>query len=36
MDEEKYLKLKVKAIKLRKKGLSYGEIKKEVNAAKGI
>ena len=34
MDKINYQKLKLKAIELRKKGLSYGEIKKEVNVAK--
>lgn len=34
MDKLKYSKLKSKAIKLRKKGLSYNEIKKEVKVAK--
>ena len=34
MEKLKYLQLKQKAIKLRKKGLSYSEIKKEVNIAK--
>jgi len=34
MDKEKYSKLKLKAIELRKKGWSYGEIKKEIPVAK--
>ncbi|MBT9169266.1 MAG: hypothetical protein DDT19_02621 [Syntrophomonadaceae bacterium] len=34
MDKSKYSQLKSKAIKLRKKGLSYGEIKKEINVSK--
>lgn len=34
MIKENYLKLKAKAIKLRKKGWSYGEIKKEINVSK--
>lgn len=34
MGKEKYSQLKLKAIGLRKKGLSYNEIKKEVNVAK--
>ena len=34
MDKLKYSQLKLKAIELRKKGLSYGEIKKEVNISK--
>lgn len=34
MDKSKYSKLRLKAIELRKKGLSYGEIKKEINIAK--
>ena len=34
MDKKKYLSLKIKAIKLRKKGLSYGEIKKKVPVSK--
>ena len=34
MKKLKYSKLKAKAIELRKKGLSYGEIKKEVHVAK--
>jgi len=34
MDKEKCPQLKLKAIELRKKGLSYGEIKKNVNVAK--
>jgi len=34
MDKEKYSKLKQIAIELRKEGLSYGEIKKEVNVSK--
>lgn len=34
MDKEKYSELKTKAIKLRKKGLSYGEIKKKINVSK--
>ena len=34
MDKKKYLNLRSKAIELRKKGLSYGEIKKEIPVAK--
>ena len=34
MKKLKYSQLKQKAIKLRKKGLSYGEIKKEINVSK--
>lgn len=34
MDKTKYSQLKLKAIELRKKGFSYGEIKKEVNVSK--
>lgn len=34
MDKTKYSQLKLKAVELRKKGFSYGEIKKEVNVAK--
>ena len=34
MDKPKYLHLKLKAKKLRKKGLSYGEIRKEINISK--
>lgn len=34
MNKLRYPQLKLKAIKLRKKGLSYGEIKREVNVSK--
>jgi len=34
MEKLKYSQLKLKAIELRKKGLSYGEIKKEINVSK--
>lgn len=34
MNKEKYSKLKLKAIKLRRRGLSYGEIKKRINVSK--
>ena len=33
-NKTKYLKLKIEAVKLRKKGLSYGEIKKDINIPK--
>ncbi len=33
-DKTKYLKLKIKATELRKKGLSYGEIRRDINVPK--